>query len=72
MAQQVKDLVLLQLWHRSQLAAQVQSLAWKLPHATDAAPPPKKKNLRKEKKKRKYGDKEETVFQENLQERRRN
>ena len=47
MAQQVKDLVLLQLWHTQVAAvAQIWSLACEISYAMDVLPPPKKKDLK--------------------------
>ena len=37
---ELKDLALLQQWRRSKIAAWIQSLAWKLPHAAGVAKSP--------------------------------
>ena len=47
MTQQVKDLVLLQLWRRVATVARVRSLAQELPHAAGAAKKKTKRNKNK-------------------------
>ena len=42
-------MVLLWLWHRAAAAAPIQPLAWKLPHASDAALKKEKQKTNKQK-----------------------
>ena len=44
MAEWVKDLELLQLWHRSQMGLRFKLLAWELPYAKGAAKNEKEKD----------------------------
>ena len=49
LAQWVKDLVFLWLWHRLTAAALIQPLAWKLPYAMGVALKRQKKKFKKSK-----------------------